>query len=73
MSTLMMPAPTMACAPPIAVGPHKPPGEQRQRKEKKYKRYLAKKKIPSGFRLRFELNQIEQNPNPNPDPNQIIS
>lgn len=25
MSTLMMPAPTMACAPPIAVGPHKPP------------------------------------------------
>lgn len=25
MSTLMMPAPTMACAQPIAVGPHKPP------------------------------------------------
>lgn len=31
MSTLMMPAPTMACAPPIAVGPHKPPGEQLNR------------------------------------------
>lgn len=25
MSALMMPAPTMACAQPIAVGPHKPP------------------------------------------------
>lgn len=53
MSTLMMPAPTMACAPPIAVGPHKPPGEQPNRMKSTI---LAKHQV---VRQHFESNQTQ--------------